>query len=1199
MKFYKLLCLVLFAIQFGVASDTLKIASYNLLNYSGAEESSKVYFRRIIKAINSDILVAQEMIDVQGVNHFRDSVLNVVYTNAYTSVPFHDGFDTDNSLFYKSSKISLISANYVTTTLRDIADYLIQDLASGEEIHILSVHLKASIDQETARLNEAIILRNYLNTFPANTNIIITGDFNFYRSTETGFQKLIGNESNNNGQVKDPLNAVGIWNNNASFSSIHTQSPRIRSFGGGSTGGLDDRFDLLLTSNALDDNIIISTYTAFGNDGNHFNDSINHLPNTAVPDSIANALHNASDHLPIYCKFVFGSINQPPVATNQSITLFEDSLYNGFLSGFDADNDTMRFSIVSQALKGIAAISNNLTGAFSYSPFLNMNGIDSFTFHISDGSTFSNTATVTVSIIPQNDAPVANQQTIVTNEDVNIAGTLTANDVDNSSLTFSIVAQGEKGITNIQNATTGSFIYAPYANMNGIDTFYFRANDGILNSNTEKIILLITTVNDTPLAYNQNISTSEDSTTNIVLTGFDIDENSLLYNVIIAPVHGTISGLPPTLNYTPAVNYFGNDSIGFIVNDGIVNSDTAYIHIAINSVNDKPIADDKLVTTMEDSALAIVISGSDTDDAMSLQFSILSNPQHGILSGTIPALTFTPALNYNGSDLFQFTVSDGELKDTGTITINISPVNDKPTASNIFKQTSEDISVTIQLIGATVDIGEQLYFTITQQPLHGTLDFEHPSVNYTFRPNLNYFGTDSLKYIVADSQLTSDTATVTISILPVNDLPVGNANVDSVKINQEKNITLRGTDIDDTILTFNISTSPANGTLSNINFATGVVTYTPALFFTGTDSFYFRVNDGKGSSTPTKYKLIVYKNFDSTSYRTFSQTDFLLSSIKIPKKGTRPMPTAGNIRDTIMNNAFGKSKIKSDPNYPGGVTLGIVRHDSLKNYGWIRFLGKGDVVKKFLPQTGESRGFDVVGIISFKKELKNPKMEKYNNSLAVELLALKFNLAASKLKITHAGLDSLVYDDPADTTHIFHNKTLKEITLLVDTALTYYKRYYPFAPIPSVYTTMTLGLERINSAFRTTIDTQSVSPLRLKNNTPLGEITFLRRTESGKEILNEIRTPAVENFSLLQNYPNPFNATTTISFQLPSDEKVTLQIFNILGQMVTTVLNNVELERGYHQIIFDESQLSSGMFFYRLSLSGGKLSITNRMLLLK
>ena len=261
MKFYKILCIILATINVTFASDTLKIASYNLLNYSGAEISRQAYFRRIIKAINPDILVSQEMLDSQGVNHFRDSVMNFQQANSYNYALFHDGFDTDNTLFYKSSKVSFISANYVTTTLRDIADYLVLDLSSGEEIHILSVHLKASIDQESARLAEATTLRNYLNNFPANTNFLIVGDFNFYRSTETGFQKLINSEANNNGRAKDPLNAVGIWNSNASFSSIHTQSPRIRSFGGGSTGGMDDRFDLMLNSYSLDDNIIISSYT--------------------------------------------------------------------------------------------------------------------------------------------------------------------------------------------------------------------------------------------------------------------------------------------------------------------------------------------------------------------------------------------------------------------------------------------------------------------------------------------------------------------------------------------------------------------------------------------------------------------------------------------------------------------------------------------------------------------------------------------------------------------------------------------------------------------------------------------------------------------------------------------------------------------------------------------------------------------------
>jgi hypothetical protein len=104
---------------------------------------------------------------------------------------------------------------------------------------------------------------------------------------------------------------TGIWNDSA-YSSYHTQSPRIRSFGGGATGGLDDRFDLMLFSSSIIAPGRITyqngSLTPVGNDGLHYQDSINRPPNAAVSQSVANALHNASDHLPVYAEFDFAPV---------------------------------------------------------------------------------------------------------------------------------------------------------------------------------------------------------------------------------------------------------------------------------------------------------------------------------------------------------------------------------------------------------------------------------------------------------------------------------------------------------------------------------------------------------------------------------------------------------------------------------------------------------------------------------------------------------------------------------------------------------------------------------------------------------------------------------------------------------------------------------------------------------------------------
>ena len=295
-------------ISYGQQYDTLRVASYNLLNYPGTNSAQRnPEFRKIVRGLAPDILIVQEMTSAAGMAEFFTSVVDAVAPGVFTYVPFHDGPDTDNGLYYRTDKWEFISASYITGGTRDIAEYIVRPIQSTEQLRIYSLHLKASTgtSNEQQRLTEATLLRDYLNALPAGTNFIIAGDFNIYTSSEPAWTKLTGSETNNVGQSMDPLNLVGTWNNNAAFALYHTQSPRVRAFGGGSTGGMDDRFDIILTSTSMSGRVLTSTYQAYGNDGNHFNDSINRLPNAAVPDSIANALHNASDHLPVTARFIF------------------------------------------------------------------------------------------------------------------------------------------------------------------------------------------------------------------------------------------------------------------------------------------------------------------------------------------------------------------------------------------------------------------------------------------------------------------------------------------------------------------------------------------------------------------------------------------------------------------------------------------------------------------------------------------------------------------------------------------------------------------------------------------------------------------------------------------------------------------------------------------------------------------------------
>jgi len=318
MNLARKIAVVLLALSASIAcaqTDTLRVATYNLLNFPGSDGPQRVpEFRKILRLMNPDVLAVQEMLSQAGVNSFLNNVLEIIEPGQWSAVPFHDGPDTDNSLFYRTARVEFVSSYHISTSLRDISEYVMRLPAPDTTVilRIYSAHLKAGEEDWQRRLEEATVLRNYLNGLPEGSEFVVVGDFNLYESDEPAYGMLIGGPQNA-GRSYDPIDTPGDWHNNAIFAGIHTQATR-----GGSYGGMDDRFDFLLTSGALFDSTAFQylegSYTPFGNDGNHFNMSINDGENAAVPDSIADALYIASDHLPVYLDLLFYSSGQPPTA---------------------------------------------------------------------------------------------------------------------------------------------------------------------------------------------------------------------------------------------------------------------------------------------------------------------------------------------------------------------------------------------------------------------------------------------------------------------------------------------------------------------------------------------------------------------------------------------------------------------------------------------------------------------------------------------------------------------------------------------------------------------------------------------------------------------------------------------------------------------------------------------------------------------
>ena len=349
MKVFKFILILSFLISINLLSDTnFRLMSYNALNFDGTSRLSD--FQTVLNNSEPDILICQE-IKTESAADAMLSVLNSAI-GGFARADFVADGDLNNMLFYKTSIASLTSQDEINTSPRDISEYVVN--IDGNPIRFYSCHLKSSTGStnEAERLAAVTIIRSHLNGLAEGTEFIIVGDMNFYTSSEDGYQKFIADEVINIGRAEDLCSEVGSWHDNSYYSDVHTQSTRETAFGYGAGGGLDDKFDFIFGNYGINNSLGIEfsagTFTSYGNDGDHLNQSVNDGTNSAVPDSVADALYYASDHLPVYADFT--SISGTPTyliiseyiegsSNNKAIEIYNGTGASVDLSAYSLEKD--------------------------------------------------------------------------------------------------------------------------------------------------------------------------------------------------------------------------------------------------------------------------------------------------------------------------------------------------------------------------------------------------------------------------------------------------------------------------------------------------------------------------------------------------------------------------------------------------------------------------------------------------------------------------------------------------------------------------------------------------------------------------------------------------------------------------------------------------------------------------------------------
>ena len=287
--------------------------------------------------------------------------------------------------------------------------------------------------------------------------------------------------------------------------------------------------------------------------------------------------------------------------------------------------------------------------------------------------------------------------------------------------------------------------------------------------------------NQAPIANNGSLSLKEDTSGSISLSATDSDGDALTFNILSQPptAHGVVSFSGNRATFTPKPNWNGTTSFTYRANDGKANSNTATVTVTVTPVNDTPSVANATLAIDEDTVGTLTLGVTDVDlqfEGDSHTWSIVTAPNaaHGTASITGNKLTFTPAKDWNGTTTLTYRATDSKsaTSNTATITITVRPVNDAPVASNGTLTVAEDTSGTVTLVATDVE-GDSLTYSVVTQPnaAHGTVTISGNKATFTPKPNWN--GTTSFTYRANDGTVNSNTATVTVTVTPVNDAPVG------------------------------------------------------------------------------------------------------------------------------------------------------------------------------------------------------------------------------------------------------------------------------------------------------------------------------------------------------------------------------------------------------------------------------------------
>ena len=440
--------------------------------------------------------------------------------------------------------------------------------------------------------------------------------------------------------------------------------------------------------------------------------------------------------------------NDTPIAEADTYILNEDGVLNvGESAGVlrnddDADEGDILTATLDQDVNNGTLIFNS-DGSFKYTPNLNFNGEDSFTYILSDGTETTTPIEVTLTVNPINDAPVVTGGQIIVDEDQSHTITLADlgySDVDGDELSSITINSGSissfkldnNSITAGQQITlaqisAGLFTFAPPLNFNGMGSISFTASDGLLISTPASLAFEVTPVNDTPVAVDDEFAVNANEVLTVAADGVldndsDVDATDTL---TVSNFQATSTlGATVTVNTDGSLSYDAtgvaaiqalgqgvthDDTFTYTISDGNGGTDTATVTVTVTGVNDEPeaVMDGATVDEDDNNGVLINVLGNDSDpNGDALTISDVSTPTNGMADIENGQIRYTPSGNFSGIDTFTYTIDDGRGgMDTATVTVNINEIADEPTlTAEVDGRIGLDLSAPLNIMAAVTDL---------------------------------------------------------------------------------------------------------------------------------------------------------------------------------------------------------------------------------------------------------------------------------------------------------------------------------------------------------------------------------------------------------------------------------------------------------------------------------------------------------------